>query len=94
MFDPDQSNLSFEEALHLLKEGDRIARAFWNNDTYLALIPEQISNSSTTKYPFYIAPNQQVAHVPVIAIFTGGDLIVGWIPNSLDLFANDWGVYL
>lgn len=74
-------NISFSQALQILKAGGRVARKNWNaHHTLGAQIPDE--NSANT--------------LPYIFMVIGGDAAdlqgkrVPWVASHTDLFAEDW----
>jgi len=90
------STLSFSVALHLLKQGKRVARSGWNGKgMWLCLSP-----GGMTPYDKFWAPHnrwfaenqpdKQAMVAPYITMKTADDKIVPWLASQTDLLAEDW----
>lgn len=74
----EKQNLSFEEALLLLKAGEKLFRTGWKNVLFVAMqTPDE--NSKMKKSYLYCVPLDQQA--------------VPWVVSNADLFTQDWSVY-
>jgi len=96
--EPKVSLMSFGVALENLKAGQRIARKGWNGaNQWLS-----VSCSGTREVPaqgFWSPHNAKYAEenggfakvAPCITLKNAqGEIVMGWIPSTGDLFANDW----
>lgn len=91
-------NLSFSDALTLLKRGYRVARKNWNaNNQWLSV--SNLDTAAVEAKNFWSPHNREYAEqnggvaivAPCITIKNAQGLIVmGWVPSQGDLFANDW----
>lgn len=69
-------NMSFGEAIDLLKSGGRIARKGWNGPGQWLAYQEPDANGKMT--------------LPYIYIHTVQGDLVPWLASQTDMLANDW----
>jgi len=68
-------NMSFGDALTLLKYNERVCRRGWNNMGWLALQVPDVHSKMTQPYIYLkMADNQ----------------LVPWVPSQTDILAMDW----
>lgn len=82
---------NFGEALALLKEGKRVARAGWNGqDMFIFLVPG--SRFTVNRPPLLgIYPEGTVIdYHPHIDMKTAQGYVVPWLASQADLLADDW----
>lgn len=87
---PAPRPLTFGEALELIKAGKQVTRAGWNaGGQFVYLLPAS-KLQSAVGYGFgeYIGEPEFVQ--TIVLHNAQGKLVVGWIPSTGDLFANDW----
>ncbi len=93
-------NLNFGQALNAIKNGQKVARKGWNGKNMFAAMSCDGSREVEAK-DLWSPHNAEFAHqnggtatvVPSCTLKTAQDTIVmGWQPNALDLFAEDWQV--
>lgn len=77
-------NLSFSNALDLLKDGQRLQRAGWNGKgMYIFRVVTWT----------YAGRGEGGEHVlPFIAMKTADSKVVPWLCSQTDMLANDWQV--
>ena len=92
----ESGNLSFSEALYLLKKGERIARKGWNGKgMFLTLqngseVDGSLMRNDNAK-SFY--GDSKVKICPHIDMKAADDsYVVGWLASQTDLLAEDWCV--
>jgi hypothetical protein len=88
--------LDFSQALHLLKNGSRVARVGWNGaGMWLTLSPGGVIPA----HKFWAPNNKAFAEsqpdgcaevLPYITMKTAGNTIVPWLASQTDLLAEDW----
>lgn len=87
------SNLTFSDALDLLKDGERLARDNWNaKNQYIYHVPAANYPAATD-----IALQEfgtQVPYGAYIAIKTVQNNVVPWLASQTDLLAEDWAIYV
>ena len=98
-------NLSFGDALHMLKLGKTVARAGWNGKGmclylqngshdfvgYPDVVPGDIAGVPSAH--FDRGDSGTVTRMPSVCMLTaGGQIVVGWTPNQIDMLASDWKV--
>ncbi|ULJ66648.1 DUF2829 domain-containing protein [Wielerella bovis] len=86
-------NLSFGQAVELLKLGKRVARKNWNAaNQFVYFVPEN-------KYPASRNPNSpiqgyfendEVPYRAYLALKTAQDDVATWVPSISDVLAEDW----
>lgn len=89
--------VEFEQALAMLKQGLRIRRLMWPDNEFLFLLPagtipltaihdenlrQALANQSNDGY-FGAAAS-------IRKILANGQLMTGWVPSQIDMFADDW----
>ena len=83
----ESGEMSFSEALYLLKQGKRIARKGWNGKGMFLFLAygEDLTNS--------ICTDNMPPCVDCIAMKTAQDtLVLGWLASQTDMLSDDWGV--
>lgn len=91
--------MTFGDAILMLKDGKKVARAGWNGKgMWLAL---SRGNASLEAAKFWSEPNRRHAEhmggfatvLPCITMKTaGGDILMGWLASQTDMLAEDWQV--
>ena len=78
-----QSNLNFGQALELLKQGKKVARAGWNGKgMWLVLVTSWSGN---------VRPDaEQFQLLNFISMRTAQADIVPWLASQTDMLAEDW----
>lgn len=85
--------LNFGEALHLLKEGYRIARKGWNGKgMFLFLVPGSQFKVNRPPLLGIFPPLTEVNYRPHIDMRTADGEIVPWVASQSDLLVDDWVV--
>lgn len=90
---PDNSGLTFSEALRIVKKGGRVAREGWNGKgMFIFLVPG--STFTVNRPPLLgIYPEGTVINYhPHIDMRTATGEIVPWLASQTDLLAEDWEV--
>jgi hypothetical protein len=83
--------MNFGGALHVLKQGGRVARLGWNGKgMYLYLVPG--SKFKVTRPPLtkFIEPETEVDYLPHIDMCTVTGQFVPWLASQTDVLAEDW----
>ncbi len=83
----ESGNLSFSEALYLLKKGERIARKGWNGKGMFLFLAhgEDLTNC--------ICTGDMPPCVDSIAMKTAQNtVVIGWLASQTDMLADDWCV--
>jgi len=93
------ADLSFSEALRLIKRGYRVARAGWNGkgmfvclvraDQYIIPTPPYNDFKGDGSYG---SPERVSLH-PWIGMKTVKDFFVPWIASQTDILAEDWEIF-
>lgn len=88
---PATKNLSFESALTILKNGQKVGRSGWNGKgMYLYHVPANTYPAITE-----IAKEEFGDIVPYgayIAMKTAQNNVVPWLPSQTDVLAEDWEI--
>lgn len=71
-------NLSFEDALYLLRAGEKVMRTGWKNVRYIA-VQRPDENSKMRRAYLYCVPLDNQA--------------CPWVISPMDLFAEDWQLF-
>lgn len=89
--------LTFGEAIALLKEKKRVARAGWNGrGMFLFLVtPRQHADPEeaecTLDLPGEVAEVWELPQRPVICMKDAQDqVVIGWLASQTDILAEDW----
>lgn len=73
-----ETNMSFEQALFQIKNGQPLSRTGWNGKGLWV----------TAQFPDVGSKNTK----PYLVMNSGGNDRLPWTPSQLDFFANDWFV--
>lgn len=91
--------LTFSDALVALKQGEKVARAGWNGKDQYVVAQAQATTTDAAKIwnPHNKAHAEklggQIDVAPYCTLKTAQDtLVMGWVPSTGDLFAEDWVV--
>lgn len=80
--------MTFEQALHQLKNGLRVEREGWNGKGMYIFKIHTWSYTDETKV------NTNVhQRIPFIAMKTAQDEIVPWLASQTDILAEDWRLF-
>ena len=98
--------MNFGQAIKALKEGKRVARAAWNDTTFVFMqvpseikrdiIPKMQSLPQSVKDEFerrFNDPKEQIKsiyYVDQFALVNPSNLIIGWSPTVSDSLTTDW----
>lgn len=74
---------NFETALHLMKDGQAVARDGWNGTGLSTRLQRPTDTSKMTKPYFFITAVNQSS-------FDDEATLVPWIPSQTDLLGEDW----
>lgn len=94
-------NLSFGQAVELLKQGKRVARSGWNGKGMFLLlikgesVTEQINDcyGDPNRYEIGSSGYEKGQSIPVLdAIYmkTADDKLVAWLASQTDVLSEDW----
>lgn len=91
--------MTFGDAILMLKDGKKVARAGWNGKgMWLAL---SLGHAALEASKFWAEPNRRHAEqmggfatvLPCITMKTaGGEILMGWLASQTDMLAEDWQV--
>jgi hypothetical protein len=70
-------DLTFSEALELIKKNERVSRKCWKNENIFVFLVESESRDEEENF---------------LQVKTSRGLLVPWIPNHNELLADDWYV--
>jgi len=91
-----RENLTFGEAVELLKNGFKVSRGGWKKDAWLSLSPGALTHSSKfwSKNNADFAKSQPDGSVYVSSCITiknpDDKIVMGWVPTQDDMLSNDW----
>lgn len=87
-------NLSFSQALELLRRGNAIARAGWNGVGMFAyLVPANAYPASTSAAKAHFG-DELVQYNAYMALKGADGRVSTWAPSTGDVLADDWSVYV
>lgn len=97
------SNLSFDDAIALMKQGYPVARAGWNGrgmciyfttgsiDADLDEVPDMVSGIPS-RY-FQRGDSETITRLPHLSMINAdGHIVTGWLASQTDMLAEDWMV--
>lgn len=89
---PAEENMSFSQALELIKSGKQVARAGWNGASqFIYLLPaSKLQAAAGYGFGEYVGEPEFVK--TIVLHNAQGKLVVGWVPSTGDLFASDWKI--
>ena len=100
MEETEYYNLTFGEALELLKDGAKIQREGWNGkDMFLFMleagrIPKSAITDEALKKIAYKLEGDYFEALGSIRMFTADKkILTGWLASQTDLLAEDWRLY-
>lgn len=84
--------LSFSLALEALKQGKQVRRHGWNGkDQFVYMVPaDKVQSSIGYGFGEYIG--EPTFASTLVLRNAQNMLVLGWVPSSGDLFADDWGI--
>lgn len=87
----DTQALNFGDAVHLLKEGKKLARAGWNGRCmFVFLVAGSTFNVSRAPLLGIFPEGTQINYKPHIDIKNVDGSISTWVPSIGDVMAEDW----
>ena len=91
----ERINLEFEDALELVKLFDvKISRKGWNG-AYVYKVDGSIISSHTARQN-NMRKNPEASSIRIMPhldkVNKNGTVMIGWVPNQDDMFANDWKI--
>ena len=86
-----KDTMEFEEALRLLKQGNKVARRGWNGeDMFLFLIQGYTCITDCEPVATIMGKDTEVLYQGHIVMKTADGKIVPWVASQTDLLADDW----
>ena len=86
-----KENLSFSDALSLLKKNKKVARAGWNGkDMFIFLVPGSTFNVSCPPLMGIYPEGTEIQYHPHIDMKTAQGYVVPWLASQTDVLAEDW----
>lgn len=92
--------MNFEEAIHAVKNGKRVARANWNGKNMFIYLKKGSYAASETPQSyiegirsslFERGAEKTVTRLPTICMKTAnGSILEGWLASQTDMLAMDW----
>lgn len=84
-------NMDFSDALHCLKDGERMARAGWNGKgMFVYLVPAASYPVQTGAAKAHFGEGSMVPYNAYFAIKNVDDTVSTWVPSVNDCLADDW----
>lgn len=87
---PAEDNLTFSQALELLKAGKQITRAGWNAPGQFVYLLPGNKLQAAAGYGFGEYSGEPEFVQTIVLRNAQNKLVVGWVPSTGDLFATDW----
>lgn len=86
--------MDFSEALSAVKDGHRIRREGWSEDSYVVLqpgYPDGIEINANTAASTGVEQGTRCVFDPYLMAWNGNAQTFGpWVPTMRDLLVNDW----
>lgn len=83
--------MNFGDALKLIKEGKRLARAGWNGkDMFIFLVPGSTFRVNRPPLLGIYPEGHEVTYHAHIDMKTAQGYVVPWLASQADLLADDW----
>ena len=83
--------MNFEDALYLVKTGNKVARKGWNGkDMFIFLVPGSTFEVNRAPLLGIFPEGTAVSYQPHIDMYTARGTIVPWLASQSDLLAEDW----
>jgi hypothetical protein len=90
----ENGEVSFSQAVELLKKGKAVSRKGWNGkNMFLYLVPAD-SYVPQTGVAKDVWKNKKVPYGAYIAMKTAQGNVVPWLASQTDLLSDDWGVVI
>ena len=87
----DAQSLNFGDAVHLLKKGEKLARAGWNGKgMFIYYVPAASYMAQTGAAKGYFGEGAMVPYTAYMAIKNVNDSVSTWVPSVNDVLAEDW----
>ncbi len=84
-------NLSFSEALRIIRNGGLVARKGWNGkDMFIFLVPGSTFEVNRPPLNVIFPEGTIIDYCPHIDMKTADGKIVPWLASQTDLLAEDW----
>lgn len=88
------SDLTFSEALEMLKEGFRMTRKGWNGKGMYVVMqrgyPEGIIANENTRNALHLPEGAIVKVRPYLMMVDAQGMLVPWVASQTDILAEDW----
>ena len=88
--------MDFSDALHMLKDGHKIARDGWNGKgMYIAMkpgYPDGIVCNEATAKAHGIEVGPKITYCPYLEMKTADNKLVPWLASQTDILAEDWTI--
>lgn len=84
-------DFDFGVAIHIMRDGRRVARRGWNGKGMFAyLVPAASYPVQTGAAKAYFGDNVLVPYRAYLALKTAEDDVATWAPSCSDVLAEDW----
>jgi len=88
-------NFDFGEALRVLKQGGKVARAGWNGrGMFLFLVPGSTFHVNRPPLLGIYPEGTEIKYHAHVDMRTAGGQIVPWVCSQSDMLADDWYVVI
>jgi hypothetical protein len=82
---------NFSQALHLLKNGKRLARSGWNDkNMFIFLVPGSRFKVNRAPLLEIYPEGTEIDYCPHIDMRTADDKIVPWVASQTEIMSDDW----
>lgn len=82
---------SFSRALHIIKQGGKVARVGWNGkNMFIFMVPGSTFKVNRAPVNTIFAEGTEISYHPHIDIKAQDGTLAAWNPSQIDLFAEDW----
>jgi hypothetical protein len=84
-------NLSFGQAIELMKEGKKVTRTGWNGKgMFVYYVPANSYPAERGTNVQGVFPDDMVPYRHYLALKTAQNDVAVWAPSTSDALANDW----
>ena len=88
---PKGSDLSFGDAVLMMKAGFKMARTGWNGKgMFLFLVPGSVFNVNRPPLLGIYPEGTEITYMPHIDMKTADNKVVPWLASQSDVLAEDW----
>lgn len=83
--------MTFGDAIHAMKMGERVSRNSWNGKGQYVFLADSVEFHTDADISEFYGSADGVTVLPMYVIRTAqGNLQPGWLASQSDMMANDW----